>query len=55
MLMRVPDYYAVIVLHPERFAWSHIHHASNETSTPDPEVGLETFALLATPGESTKN
>ena len=31
MLMRVPNY-TVIVLHPERFAWSQIHHASNETS-----------------------
>ena len=30
--MRVPDY-TVIVLHPERFAWSQIHYASGGAST----------------------
>ena len=48
--MRVPDYQPVIVLHPERFAWSEIHYASNETSTQVPEVGR---GRLPTPGEST--
>ena len=39
--MRVPDYYAVIVLHPEWFAWSQVHHASNETSMPDQKSAVE--------------
>ena len=48
--MRVPDY-TVIVLHPERFAWSQIHHVSNETSTQVPEDVRGMLASLATPNE----
>ena len=51
--MRVPVYHPVIVQHPERFAWSQIHYASNETSTQVSEVGRGTLASLATSGEST--
>ena len=50
VLLRVPDY-TVIVLHPERFAWSQIHRDSNETSTQVPEVDHGMLASLATPGE----
>ena len=51
--MRVPNYtvYTVIVLHPERFAWSQTHYASNETSTQVPEVVRGMLASLATPSE----
>ena len=48
--MRMLDY-TVIVLHPKRFAWSQIHHASNEKSTQVPEVGHGMWASLATPSE----
>ena len=48
--MRVPDY-TVTVLHPERLAWSQIHHASNETATQVPDVGRGMWASLATPSE----
>ena len=48
--MRVPDY-TVIVLHPERFAWSQIHYASNETSTQVPEDVPGMLASLAIPSE----
>ena len=48
--MRVPDY-TVIVLHPERCAWSQIHYASNETSTQVSEVVRGIWASLATPSE----
>ena len=48
--MRVPDN-TVIVLHPERFAWSQIHYASSETSTQVPEVVRGMLASLATPSE----
>ena len=36
---------------PERFAWSQIHHASNETSTQVPDVDRGMWASLATPSE----
>ena len=45
--MRVPDY-TVIVLHPERFAGSQVHYASNETSTQVPDVGRGMLASLTT-------
>ena len=48
--MRVSGY-TVIVLHPERFAWSQIHYASNETSTQVPEVVRGMSASLSTPSE----
>ena len=38
---------------PERFAWSQIHHASNETSIQVPYVGRGMLASLATPSEYT--
>ena len=49
-LRRVPDY-TVIVLHPERFAWSQINNTSNETSTQVPDIGRGMLASLATPSE----
>ena len=36
---------------PERFAWSQIHHVSNETSIQVPDVGRGMLASLATPSE----
>ena len=43
----------MIVLHLERFAWSQIHHGSNETSTQVPKVGRGMLASLVTPSEYT--
>ena len=48
--MRVPDY-TVIVLQTESFAWSQINHASNETSTQNPDVGRGMWASLAISSE----
>ena len=50
----MPDNHSVIVLHPERFAWFWVHHASNETSSRvPPDVGRGPVSSLVTPDEST--